>query len=71
VFAVVEWFEEDGRKEHTCLSHMKNQDRANRERDNLAHKFTGGLVLDEAFSYEVVEFELGEPCPMCKRNFEF
>lgn len=71
MFAVVEWFTEDGQKVHTCISHRKNQRQAEQECDLLTSPMPGGLVVDRAFTYQVVEFELGEPCPMCKRNFEF
>lgn len=68
MFAVVEWFEEDGRKEHTCMTHTQDRDKAGKERQELAFP---AVMIDKAFTYEVIEFEDGEACPMCKRNFQF
>lgn len=72
MFAIVEWFlEEGGRKEHTCIRHTKSKIVAESELEIEARPTPPFLEIDKEFSYEVVEFEDGEPCPMCKRNFPF
>lgn len=63
MFAVVEWFEEDGRKEHTCLVHVQQEQQAKTEKAVADSDFVKG------FTNEIIEFDEGDPCPMCRRIF--
>lgn len=73
MFAVVEWFQEPGqaRPYHTCLRHTRSQIVAESEREIEARPTPPFLEIDKEYSYTVVGFEDGEPCPLCKRDYEF
>lgn len=72
MFAVVEWCKEPGQKAFsTCVRHTRSRIVAESEAEVEARPTPPFLTIDQAFSYEVVEFEDGNPCPLCRRNFEF
>ncbi len=72
MYAVVEWCKDPGQEAFsTCIKHTKSKIVAESEAEVEGRPTPPFLKIDEAFSYEVVGFEDGDPCPICKRNFEF
>lgn len=69
MFVLVEYYQAkwDGPKESYCLDHTVSWASIDGTRKQFEDKFK----WDKHLSYEIFEFNNGEPCPKCGENFDF